>query len=442
MTKEEMITNLEENRASGSGVGNFTNIAYFFFGNPITDSMVVNAYAKTNSSSFLFALQNGGIYNNHTVMGGNFAYNFLYNRKFTGETLGLRNWATKISKPFEKIPILNKSKTLRNFSLNFISTKDLETTGKIVAETAEKTGLDKTSEIVRTGWGFGKNYSGFFGALKDLGYDGEAFTGVRNRTTTTVSTTKVNTGNLEINTKTNQRVNHRVNRRTGYKTKRANTTDSFKRARNRTKTFTTNVEQHVEHIVQDAKPWNAANLGDDLTKVIMNGADDKVLKLADEFVKMGGKLKNYAPGLKRVSNELREELIEQSAKFFATRTTFQKIISSPLFRVATGAAIAMPAAVSIPLIIATTAIGVVASAGQANAVNNFLNSHLYNTNQFDNYTSEEATASLYAANNIRDTNLQALYNSYAKINVANRYLNDLSPISSDYSFELEDAEII
>ena len=393
MDKEAMMNNLQEHQYTGDGSFGLSAM-YFAFGNPITDSMVVNAYAKTNKAAFQMAL-NTGVYGNHTVMGGNFLYNTLNNNRFTGKLF--KNAKTGSRQPFTKIKGLNKIDTLRNFSLNFISSGDIDkAAGKGVAEIAEKTGLSKTSEIVRTGFGFGKDYSGFFKTLKDLGYNAENFD---NRIVSKVS--KKIIGNENVG------------------------------------------KREVEYVYKKAHKaieWNAKNLSDDLSKIILEGADDKVAALADEFIRIGGKLSNYTVGSKTISKEVREELIEKAGKFFASRTTFQKIISSPLVRIATGAAIALPASVSLPLMVATTGIGMAASIGQENAINNFINSHLYNTNQYDQYSSAEATSSIYSASQIRNVNLQALANSYQNINVANRYLNDMDPISSDYSYKLDDTE--
>ena len=393
MTREEMMTNLQEHQYNGDGsVG--LSAMYFAFGNPITDSMVVNAYAKTNKAAFQMALDTG-IYRNHTVMGGNFLYNTLNNNRFTGKLFkGLESGSVK---PFAKIKGLNKIEALKNFSLNFISSSDIDkNVNRGVTNIAEKTGLNKTSEIVRTGWGFGKDYSGFFKTLKGMGYTAEKFD---DRTVSSI--TKKIVGNENVG------------------------------------------KREVEYVYKKffkGKTWNATNLSDDLTKIIMNSTDDNVLKLAEEFIKIGGKLQHYAPSLDKASDILRKELIEQSGKFFASRTTFEKIISSPLVRIATGAAISLPASISMPLMVATTGVGMAASIGQENAINNFINSHLYNTNQYDQYSSSEATSSIYSAANIRNVNLQALANSYQNINVANRYLNDIDPISSDYSYKLDDTE--
>lgn len=425
MTREEMMTNLQEHQYNGDGsVG--LSAMYFAFGNPITDSMVVNSYAKTNKAAFQMAL-NTGIYRNHTVMGGNFLYNTLNNNRFTGKLFkGLESGSVK---PFAKIKGLNKIEVLKNFSLNFISSSDIDkNVNRGVTNIAEKTGLNKTSEIVRTGWGFGKDYSGFFKALKDAGYNADAFD---SRTVETVQKVEKKIKNTAKRAKTKRRT------KIGKKSKISNSTNNVNI---KNKGYKTVVEKNVKKETIDGITWSAQNLSDDILKVIKEGTDDKVLAIADEFVKLGGKLTNYTPGMKTVTKELKEELVGGIGKMFATRTTFQKIISSPLVRIATGAAIALPASVSLPLMVATTGIGMAASIGQENAINNFINSHLYNTNQYDQYSSAEATSSIYSASQIRNVNLQALANSYQNINVANRYLNDMDPISSDYSYKLDDTE--
>ena len=425
MDKETMMTNLQGHQYRGDGsVG--LSAMYFAFGNPITDSMVVNAYAKTNKAAFQMAL-NTGVYGNHTVMGGNFLYNTLNNNRFTGKLF--KNAKTGSWQPFAKVKGLNKIESLRNFSLNFISSSDInKAAGKGVTEISEKTGLSKTSEIVRTGFGFGKDYSGFFKALKDAGYNADAFD---SRTVETVQKVEKKIKNTAKRAKAKRRT------KIGKKAKISNSTNNVNI---KNKGYKTVVEKNVKKETIDGITWSAQNLSDDILKVIKEGADDKVLAIADEFVKLGGKLTNYTPGMKTVTKELKEELVGGIGKMFATRTTFQKIISSPLVRIATGAAIALPASVSIPLMVATTGIGIAASIGQGNAINNFINSHLYNTNQYDQYSSAEATSSIYSAAQIRNVNLQALANSYQNINVANRYLNDMDPISSDYSYKLDDTE--
>lgn len=426
MTREEMMTNLQEHQYNGDGsVG--LSAMYFAFGNPITDSMVVNAYAKTNKAAFQMALDTG-IYRNHTVMGGNFLYNTLNNNRFTGKLFkGLESGSVK---PFAKIKGLNKIEALKNFSLNFISSSDIDkNVNRGVTNIAEKTGLNKTSEIVRTGWGFGKDYSGFFKTLKGIGYTAENFDN-RIYKREIISRNYQGTVNkrnhaVKKNAKKNQR-----------KIKFVEKADDVVENVGLNVKKTTSVKSTAVNGIE----WSAQNLSDDILKIVKNGTDDNVLKLADEFVKIGGKLSNYSTGMKVATKELREELVGGIGKIFATRTTFEKIISNPLVRIATGAAISLPASISMPLMVATTGVGMAASIGQENAINNFINSHLYNTNQYDQYSSSEATSSIYSAANIRNVNLQALANSYQNINVANRYLNDIDPISSDYSYKLDDTE--
>lgn len=437
MTKEEMLANLEVNRNSYENDGGL-GLSYFFISNPVTDSLVVNAYAKTSKTAFEFALNTGVGYGNHTAFGGNFLYNMLYNNKFTGEKLGIRKLNSGVIRPFEKIPMLNKIQPLRNFSLNFVSSNELEGAGKIVSEYAEQTGLNKTSEIVRTGFGFGKNYNEFFSALKETGFNLNGFY-----------------------SQGNQYVGQAINRRTVSSYIKNMNQQEYKnfikyvdesmikkvdKVKNSKKALVNNsIVQSFQKFVSENKElagleWNQASLKGEVIKHINSLDDEGIKKIANSFLKFGGKLEHYDDAAKIVSKEVKEELAEAIGARFARRGIFEKIISNPLVRVVTGAAVALPASATIAIAAVTTGIGIVAQSGQANAINNFLNSNLYNTSQYDNYSSDEANMAMYSASNIRDANLQALYNSYSKINVANRYLNDMDPISSDYSYKLSDAE--
>lgn len=419
MTREESLQNIQNNQYVSGGTGGM-NLMYLAFGNPITDSMVVNAYAKTNSAAFEIGLKTG-IYNNNTVLGGNFLYNALQGNGFTGRLF--KNAKTGSIQPFKKLSFLGENSRLRNFSLNFLASSDIE--GTTVAKVAEETGLDKTSEIVRTGWGFGRDHSGFFNQLKKMGYEPSKFGKKNVLATKPVKVFSDGMGEGIVGDIYEDVIIQEVIGKEFVDTGMGLVG-----------------EVDITRDKLAVKAWNALNLSDDLSKVILSGTDDEVIKLADEFIKMGGKLTNYSSSAKIATKELREEMIEQAGKYFASRTIFQKIISNPVVRIATGAAIALPAPIAIPLTVLTTGIGITASVGQENAVNNFINSHLYNETQYDRYSSEEAMSSLYSATNIRDVNIQALANAYRDVNVANRYLNDMDSISSDYKYSLDDAETI
>lgn len=424
--REESLQNIQNNQYVSGGTGAM-NLMYFAFGNPITDSMVVNAYAKTNSAAFEMGLKTG-IYNNHTVAGGNFLYNTLNNNRFTGKLF--KNAKTGSFKPFKNFKFLNENGALRNLSFNFLSSADIENTA--VTKIAEKTGLNKTSEIVRTGWGFGRDYKGFFGALKDAGYTGNNFSigtdEARKNISNFIRSMDDDVFNRFASALDKIQLKNLNRIRSGQK-KTVN--DAIIRA--------LDAFSKTDDSILD---FTSKTLSKDVLSSIVNATDEQVIKLADEFLKIGGNLNSYTRGATIATKELREELAEAIGKKIAGRTTFQKIISSPLVRIATGAAVALPASVAIPLAVVTTGIGITASVGQENAVNNFINSHLYNETQYERYSSEESMSSLYSASNIRDVNLQALANAYRDVNVANRYLNDMDSISSDYKYTLDDAETI
>ena len=109
---------------------------------------------------------------------------------------------------------------------------------------------------------------------------------------------------------------------------------------------------------------------------------------------------------------------------------------------ATGAALAIPMSVQIPLMVATTGIGIAASIGQENAINNFVNAHQYNTSDYDNYSSDESLMSSYSSSQIQNFNYSVMSKAYSEINVASRYLNDLDPISIEEKFTSDDVESV
>lgn len=450
-TREEMQINLNNNQYVSGGTLPM-NAAYFLFANPITDSMVVNAYAKTNSVSFRYALQQGGYYANNTIAGGNFLSNFLYDHtKFLRAKDGTERFIRKATG--------NKSFSIgKKWNLNFISpatvdaARDAElgqTTGRLIDSYSKRTGLNKSSEIIRTGWGFGKNYNDFFSFLKNNGFSAAPFEEGFNKFAKNSKYTS-----KEIS-KTIQTMS--VEDFESLKTFIGK--DDLKqlkkiRAGEQIKNIRSGISSGFNEFVNNASSsvrWNSENLTayiKDFMVGLGKNSDDivekglyqaKITQFADEFIKAGGKLTNY----KGVFYEgLVDDLAGAIGTKFASRTTFEKIISSPLLRVATGAAIALPASVQIPLMVATTGIGMAASIGQENAINNFVNAHQYNTSDYDNYSSDEALMSSYSSSQIQNFNYSAMSKAYSEINVASRYLNDLDSISIEEKFTSDDVESV
>lgn len=421
MTKEEMLTNLENNQyVSGGSFG--LNAAYFLLGNPLTDSAVVNAFAKTNSAAFELSLRSGGnvAYNNYTVAGGNFLYNSL--SKF---------------KPFKNL----KTGTIsigKKFNLNFISSKELETSaGAGVKQVSESTGLNLKSDIVRTGWGVGRNYNEFFSNLSKTGFNIEDLSQYYNKYGMSKPTNSYVAKSIkEMSDSDFLKLSKYISKEDMNK---------FNNIRNTSKKYVDNsIKKSFKKFMFNEKSvgvteWNASNLSSKILEHFNNISTEQTKKIIDSFISTGGKIKDYSG---TVTKEIMEEAAESIGKKFAERTTFEKIISSKFMRIATGAAISLPNSIALPLTIGTTALGMAATAGQDNAVNNFINSNLYNTNDYDNYLSDEAISSIVSASNIRDMNLQALYNAYSNVNVAERYLNDMDSISFDNNFTLEDVEVM
>lgn len=431
MTKEEMLLNLEQNQYQSGGTTTM-NAAYFLFGNPLTDSAVVNAFAKTNSAAFEFALKTGSAYGNNTIMGGNFLYNSLYNFNFFGKKLNLIRNINSASFNIGK-----------GFNFNFISSGEFEKdAGKFMTDVADITGLDKGSDIIRSGWGIGRNYNDFIKSLNRTSYDlGD------------LSQTYNQYKNFKGNPKSVAKAIKRFSDADYQDFLKYVGTDDLKTvgqlrigARPKVKK---NIIDAFDKYVSEAKnigiaDWNSTNLSNSLrqhlTKISAESPNE-IKKIADAFLKTGKKLNSYQGG--KVTKEVIEEIAEKAGTMFASRSTFEKIISSPFMRLATGAAISLPASVAIPFTVATTAIGTTASVGQEQAINNFINASLYNINDYDSYVSDESISSIYSASQIRDYNLQILTEAYSKVNTAERYLNDMDDISLDNNkFELEDVEVI
>lgn len=450
-TKEEMQINLNNNQYVSGGTLPM-NAAYLFIANPITDSMVVNAYAKTNSVSFRYALQQGGYYANHTIAGGNFLSNLLYeNTKFLKAKDGTER--------FIRAATGNKSFSLgKKWNLNFISpatvdvARDAElkqTTGKLIDSYSKRTGLNKSSEIIRTGLGFGRNYNDFFSFLKNNGFSTAPFEEGFNRMARSGKYTPKEITKIikTMSAEEFEFLKTFVGKDDLKQLSKIRAGENFSRLRSGISKGFNNFANNASGPIQ----WNAENLTkyvkDFIGKfttttddVVVNGINQtKIVQLADEFVKAGGKLKNY-------SGVFYEGLVDDLAGAigtkFASRTTFEKIISSPFVRLATGAALALPMSVQIPLMVATTGIGIAASIGQENAINNFVNAHQYNTSDYDNYSSDESLMSSYSSSQIQNFNYSVMSKAYSEINVASRYLNDLDSISIEEKFTSDDVESV
>lgn len=419
MTKEEMQSNLDNNQYS-SGVGFFSgaNLTYFLAANPISDSMVINAYAKTNSYAFKYALEGGGSYANHTIFLGNSIPN---------------------SKIFQKIFKDTKNSRIqlgKKWSFNFSDPKNLDKsfnakTGKIMDEAVDTIGFSNKNDFVRTGWGIGRNYDDFFNTLKTNNFDlslfkykyGEKVAYVERNVKKIVK----NMSNAEFEEFT-----------TFLGKKDIAKLEALRNGKN------VGINQRVKNAFLNfsKREWNSTKLTKEFNnffyETLKKSDGEKVVtKLADDFLKAGGKLKNYSGAYYK---GLEKELAEAVGKKFASRTFFEKILSNSIVRIATGAAIALPASVSLGIAVTTTAVGMAASTGQENAINNFVNAHQYNLNSYDSLTSEESIVSAHSSYQIENYNKQSLYSAYSQINVASRYLNDLDPISVDENFTSDKVE--
>ena len=159
ITKEQVLQNIENNQHVGDA-SPWVSAGYFMTGSGLLDSFVTNAVAKETSFAFENAIKTG-IYNNHSILGGNFLYNTLYKSKVARGPLGFIN--TPNSRTW-KIPFVDK------FKFNFMSKfniRDTDKFGQKMAEYGTAHNLTPGTEMVRTGFGIGKNYDDFFKLLRE-----------------------------------------------------------------------------------------------------------------------------------------------------------------------------------------------------------------------------------------------------------------------------------
>lgn len=158
MNEELMQKNLEENRFESAGI--VDNIVSLGIANPILENSVRNALAKDSSAAFQYAMNNGGIYQNNTFMGGNGLYGIA--RKIVPKKWkNGRNYHIGNFGPFQ----YNK------FSAGSLEKGEASEIGKLKNNIeANAPNIDTDSDIIATGFGFqNKAYGDFFNKLDSMG---------------------------------------------------------------------------------------------------------------------------------------------------------------------------------------------------------------------------------------------------------------------------------
>lgn len=159
MNEELMQKNLEENRFQSAGI--VDNIISLGIANPILENTVRNALAKDSSAAFQYAMNNGGIYQNNTFMGGNGLYGIA------------RKWVPKKWKNGKNYNIGNLGPLQYNkFSAGSLDANSDSPISKLKTNIeANAPNIDTDSDIIATGFGFQKKaYSDFFNKLDSIGF--------------------------------------------------------------------------------------------------------------------------------------------------------------------------------------------------------------------------------------------------------------------------------
>lgn len=415
ITKEQVLQNIENNQHVGDA-SPWISAGYFMTGNGMLDSIVVNATAKETSFAFETALKTG-IYKNHSIMGGNFLYNTFYNSTFA-------NLLTK-----RKIIRSNSFSKRMPFGLsfNFLSNNGIKAPKKLVDDGIVKTLAERmehygslhnatpTSEIVRTGFGIGKDYSKVFNNLRDI---------IGSNLNDAIKTSKAYNGwsgknlskliyNNLFNTSTSKFGDDQIS----YLIEHSNIEDMYNFFNNKSGR---DVAEKIVNAVYDFKTTGKAfdkSLVDDYIRNLID--NDKIYKLQSIADDLGIKINTSS--LKGV-----KEATEKIGAFFTNKTSAEALLSAAPIKAMVG--VASPLNL---IAMGITASSVVASIGQSNAINNFISSHLYSTKESEDLTSTESIDTIYSASRIEEANLRSLSLAYSDVNTARRYMNDLDSISVD-----------
>lgn len=352
--KNAMLENIERNRHEDDHTG-YISIGYALFGSGLADSAVANAVAKETSFAFEYALKNG-VYANHSIFGGNFLYNSLYNSFVSKKLFNSLNTAKSFS---HSLPF--------GLSFNFMSNHMVDDGTELATRIKQfDPKISPTSEVLRTGIGIGKNRKETLNFLKEIIPDG----------------------------KIDESLMKNWNK---YDLK------SFLEKQIYTKYFSgPKVKQVAE-----------------LSELVADGTIDntvvkKFIKLFKRYdIKTSGEITRHAVS----------ELSEKIAGEFAEKTLAQKVLSTKFVKTAVG----FRSGVN-PVTATITTASIIASFGQDNAINNFINKSLYNTSLNDGLISDEAKMAAYSSHSISDFNLRNLSLALGEINTANNYMNDYDPM--------------
>ena len=426
ITKEQILQNIENNQHVGDA-SPWISAGYFMTGNGLLDSIVVNSAAKETSFAFEAALKTG-IYKNYSIMGGNFLYNSLYNS--TVANLLSKSKVIK-SNSFSK-------KITSRLRFNFLSNNGIKVPERLTRDNVVKTleermayygGLHNatpTSELVRTGFGIGKDYSGVFNNLRKIIGDNlnDAVKTAKNYN----GWSSKNLSKLIYSNLFDVNGSKFGDDEASYFIKHADLTDMYNFFDNRSGK---NVAEKIVNAVNDFRTTGKAldkNLIDDYLRSLIK--DEKISSLQSIADDLG--IKVNLQTLKGV-----KEATEKIGTFFTTKNVSERILSSTAMKSMVG--VANPLNL---VALGITAGSIVASFGQSNAINNFISSHLYNTKESEILMSSESIDSINSSSRIQETNLKNLSLAYSDVNTARRYMNDLDPISLDLdSYHLDNYDI-
>ena len=411
--KNAMLENIERKRYENDHTG-YISIGYALFGSGLADSAVANAVAKETSFAFEYALKNG-VYANHSIFGGNFLYNSLYNSFVSKKLFNSLNTAKSFS---HSLPF--------GLSFNFMSNHMVDDGAELATRIKQfDPKISPTSEVLRTGIGIGKNRKETLNFLKEIIPDGKIDESLMK-----------NWNKYDLKSFLEKQIYKntfdKINPKSALRTVVELDDKAFGEFMNFIVSETGVIDDSVLSLhnvrlaMRSGKYYDPVAAGklenkfkDELTDFLLNhkmsgGVSDAIAKLFKKYdIKTSGKITKHAVS----------ELSEKIAGEFAEKTLAQKVLSTKFVKTAVG----FRSGVN-PVTATITTASIIASFGQDNAINNFINKSLYNTSLNDGLISDEAKMAAYSSHSISDFNLRNLSLALGEINTANNYMNDYDPM--------------
>jgi hypothetical protein len=407
MTIEDRLALREENMQNARVEENntfFKNVLRMGIVNPLIDSTVVNASEKGTGVTFKGALKTG-VYNNYTMMGGNFIFGSSIVDKVPYVGNKFEAW---------KNQDLGKSYAARNkkWTINFLSERGQKKMG-VTDRYLKRAGIGNADHVIETGFGFSRNYRPFFETLEEQGLGKQAKpvrvkqvasavtpTNVASIADEAVVTTTEVAKKAEIDGKTVKRLYDKLEI---PETK--NTVNSILKSKDAGKIK----DLFVEHLSK-RNGKNASEIAGTLKQI--------GIKVPIEDVA-------------RVTRQEIDDMAGAITKKFFVKSTYEKVMSSPFMQLATGNLVSGKLSFGVNAI--TSVISGMATSHTEAAVQNVANSYAYSYVKGGDVYSEQGLSTTQKHASYSQMNDRDLAYVLSRQNIAKDHRRDINPIEIDES---------